>query len=140
MEKIETRLSDLENRVKLLEQKLNATLSQNSTGVKIKQNKSLSMREFLNTKELGDDVDRSLAIAYWLDFYDDVEVFNAADIGGGFRTARFTVPKNVNDKINMNIRNGHFAEAKEKKDGKKAYYITNSGINYLEKEINYGEK
>jgi hypothetical protein len=56
-----------------------------------------------------------------------VSPFNAADLERGFRSARESVPANINDKANMCVRNGYFMEEKAKKDSMKAWVVTRSG-------------
>lgn len=130
----EARLAALESRVKALEEGTAGTVRlENAIG---KQKERLSINEFLNTKNLTDDVKRTLIIAYWLDYFEKMDSFSASDIQDGFRTARFKPPTNVNDKINMNVRNGHLAEEKKKKGGKKAWYVTSSGAQYVEEKLN----
>lgn len=133
IKKLEKRVSDLEHRVEELKNMLMAT-GTNST-VRKPQEK-MSINEFLKTKKLEDGVKRSLSIAYWLDYFEKVDSFNVSDIEDAFRAARLSVPKNVNDKVNMNIKNGHMAENKEKKEGKKTWYVTNSGADLVENELN----
>ncbi len=130
---LEERLSKLEKRVEDLENA--STTTSDFSSVRNPQEK-LSINEFLKRKNLGNDVERTLAIAYWLDYYEKVNSFNVSDIENAFRMARFPVPKNINDKVNMNIKNGHIAEDKEKKEGKKTWYVTNTGSEYLENELN----
>jgi hypothetical protein len=130
---LEVRFKALEDRVKDLEEKLiGGVVLRNAIG---KPNESMSINEFLNTKVLGDDVKRTLAIAYWLDYFEKLESFNASDVQNAFRVARLKPLSNVNDKINMNVRNGHLAEEKKKKDGKKSWYVTNSGAQYVEEDL-----
>jgi len=130
---IKVRIKNLEERVSFLEGRLSGEESHsNQHG---ERSRGLSVNEFLKSKNLVDDVKRTLAIAYWLDHYRDLESFIYSDIQEGFRTAKLKVPSNVNDKINMNVRNGHLAEEKEKREGKKAWYITSSGIQYVEEEL-----
>ncbi len=133
MDNLEQRIEKLENRVEDLEKSLSGTVRLENAISKPKER--LSINEFLNTKNLSDDVKRTLAIAYWLDYFEKMESFSSADIQDGFRAARFKLPSNVNDKINMNVKNGHLAEEKKKKDGKKAWYVTNSGAEYVEEEL-----
>ena len=111
------------------------------TGTMDKRSKDqLSINEFLNTKKLGDDVKRTLAIAYWLDSFEDMESFNSSDLASSFRSAKFKIPLNINDKINMNVKSGRLAEEKKKKNGKKAWYITNSGVQFVETKLNKTSK
>ncbi len=135
MNNIETKLANLESRVEALEKLSDKQLIMNSDQFSKKEDKK-TLNEFLRTKKLDDDVKRTLAIAYWLDKFEKVEFFNTTDIENGFRSARLIVPKNVNDKVNMNIKNGCLADHKEKKGSKKAWYITNTGIELIENDLN----
>lgn len=129
----ESRLTSLEWRVKELENGLQGTTKRN---VISKLQERMSINEFLKKKKLDDDVKRTLAIAYYLDYFEKVDSFNIDDIKKWFRLARFIVPKNINDKINMNINNAHIAEQKEKKDSRKAWYVTNTGAEFVENKLN----
>jgi hypothetical protein len=135
MNNIETKLANLESRVEALEKLSDKQLIMNSDQFSKKEDKK-TLNEFLRTKKLDDDVKRTLAIAYWLDKFEKVEFFNTTDIENGFRSARLIVPKNVNDKVNMNIKNGCLTDHKEKKESKKTWYITNTGIELIENDLN----
>lgn len=134
-------MSDLKHRIQELEErvkKIEGILSSPSNGeaVQTRSRDKLSVNEFLNLKKPGDDVKRTLAIAYWLDINEGVGSFNSSDLSSAFRAAKLKMPLNINDKINMNVKNGHLAEEKKKRNGKKAWYITNSGIQFVESELN----
>ncbi|MFA6588250.1 MAG: hypothetical protein WCT08_04215 [Patescibacteria group bacterium] len=128
---IEKRISDIEIRLKKLEEKNKIVISQGDV-----KRAQLSLGEFLSTKLISNDVERTLAIAYYLEFYEKMQQFNISDLENGFRSARYKLPKNINDKVNMNIKKGHLAEEKGKKDFKKAWYITDAGVKYIETELN----
>jgi len=81
----------------------------------------------------GDGVQTTLAIAYYLETYGSVSPFNKNDLEQGFRSAKETVPQNINDKTSMCIKNGHMMEAETKKDNMKAWVITRSGEQYVQK-------
>ncbi|MBW4258147.1 hypothetical protein [Methanobacterium subterraneum] len=121
------KLKDLENRVSRLEG--NKVLN---TG---ESKKKLSIREFLKSKHLNNDVQKSLAIGYYLEKYDTIGSFNSNDIKKGFKEAREKVPKNVADKIQLNIKKAHIMDSGEKKDGFKAYVLTNSGEKFVENDF-----
>lgn len=133
MDNLEQRVKDLESRVKALEDGLVEAVR--TTTIRDPENR-VNLIEFLNQKKLDDDVKRALAIAYWLDDFEKVGAFNVDDIEKYFQLARYAVPKNLNDKINMNVKNKHMAPLKEKKDGKKAWYVTNIGANVVENKLN----
>ncbi len=128
----QTRLDDLERRLKKLED----AIGQADRPATIRNpERKLSIGEFLATRKLEDDVKRTLAIAYFLDYFEKVNSFNTDDIKKGFRMARLPIPANVNDKINMSIKNGHLAEEREKKASKKAWYVTNTGATFVEETL-----
>lgn len=129
----EKRLLSLEERVKKLEEMRPNNINQESGH---RPTKKLAINEFIRTKKLSDDVKRTLAIAYYLDYFEKLNSFNAGDLKREFRLAKLSIPTNINDKVNVNIRNGHIAEDKEKKDRKKAWYITNKGSEFVENELN----
>ena len=133
MDDFEQRLKNLEDRVEVLESGLVETVR---TTTVINPENRVSFVEFLNQKKLDNDVKRTLAVAYWLDYFEKVDSFNVSDIEKYFRLARYSIPKNLNDKINMNVKNKHMALLKKKKDGKKAWYITNMGANVIENKLN----
>jgi hypothetical protein len=89
--------------------------------------KKLSLKEFIISRAPSNGVQMTLTIAYYLETYDGVSPFNAADIERGFRSARESVPANINDKANMCVKNGYFMEEKGKKDSMKAWVVTRSG-------------
>ena len=89
--------------------------------------KKLSLKEFLIDRAPSNGVQTTLAIAYFLENYDGVSPFNAADLERGFRAAREAIPPNINDKANLCVKNGHFMEHNEKKDRTKAWLVTRTG-------------
>lgn len=89
--------------------------------------KRLSIKEFIISQKPTNGVQMTLAIGYFLESYEKVSPFNAADIEAGFRTAREPVPSNINDKANMCVKNGYFMEDREKKDNKKSWVVTRTG-------------
>lgn len=129
----ERRIKELEDRVKALEEGLTETVR--TTTVRDPENR-VNLVEFLNQKKLDDDVKRTLAVAYWLSDFEKVDSFNVSDIEKYFLLARYSLPKNINDKINMNVKNKHMTLLKKKKDGKKAWYVTNIGADFVENKLN----
>ncbi|HDN83602.1 MAG TPA: hypothetical protein ENG50_04480 [Candidatus Altiarchaeales archaeon] len=94
--------------------------------------KEVSIREFILSKRPKNDIQKALAIGYYLENYKKFPSFNVKDLEKGFRDAKEKVPKNVGDKIQKNIEKGHMMEAGEKKNGLKAWVLTNSGEKYVE--------
>ena len=89
--------------------------------------KKLSIKEFILSKKPKGDIQKTLVIGFYLEKYEGLDCFNRKDLENGFRSAMEAVPTNVGVDANENIRRGYFAEAKEKKDKLKAWYLTNSG-------------
>lgn len=128
IKQLNEKVSSLEERVSHLEAKSDNNLVESETSI----NKKLSIKEFILSKKPVGDVQKTLAVACYLEKYEGFVSFNAVDLVNGFRLAKESVPENINDKINMNIKKGHMDEAKEKKDSKKAWIVTNSGERFLD--------
>lgn len=120
---LETRLTVLENLVG----KKKTDIIDNSS-----PSKKLSVKEFILLKKPSGDVQKTLTIAYYLEKNEDMRSFNVEDLAHYFQLAKEQTPENLNDKINMNIKKGHMMEAKEKKENKKAWVITNSGEQFVD--------
>jgi len=97
--------------------------------------KKISIKEFILQKKPKNDIQKALAIGYYLEKYEDSTSFNAKDLEKGFRDAREKVPANVPDKIQKNIAKGHMMEAEKEKDGLKAYVLTSSGEKFVENDF-----
>lgn len=100
--------------------------------------KKLSLKEFIISKGPSNGVQMTLTIGYYLETYEGVSPFNAVDLEGGFRAAREPVPLNINDKANMCVKNGYFMEEKVKKDNMKAWMVTRTGEEIINK--GFGKK
>lgn len=97
--------------------------------------KKMSIKEFIIEKRPKGDVQKTLTIGYFLEKCGEIASFNVKDLENGFRNARERVPSNIGDKITKNIKNGHMDEAKEKRNGLKAWYLTNSGERFIENDF-----
>lgn len=71
--------------------------------------------------------------AYWLFKVEKTKFFNAKDIVSCYDKTRRVKPKNTNQIINTNVRSNLFAEASEKKEGYKAWFLTHRGEEFVEK-------
>lgn len=69
--------------------------------------------------------------AYWLFKVEKMESFNVKDIVECYNRTRKVKPINPNQIINTNVASHLFAEAEEKKDGRKAWVITKTGEKYI---------
>lgn len=121
-------IQDHEARIAKLESLVN---HQSAPEPSTKSVKPLSLREFLRERKPVTDVQRTLAIAYYLEHYERVDRFNADDLEAAFRKAKEPLPSNTHAFINLNIRKGHMMEAEEKKDKLKAFVVTNSGEEFV---------
>lgn len=135
-DEIQTKLTELERRVQALEAGQHVQGSANTGAAK----KQLSLREFLNQKKPTTANDRGLAIAYYNETIKSYDCFNAEDIKIGFREARISAPKNINDVVNKNIAKGYMMDAEQSKAGKKAWVLTGTGLEVVEKGFTRGAK
>ena len=124
--KIIEKLEELEKRLDKLER---------VPGKQVNEGKVLSLKEFMLNKKPSDDLQKTLVIGYYLEHYSGEKSFNVRDLVEGFRSARESVPGNVNNKVDINIRKGHMMDAKEKKDKLKAWVLTNSGEKFVGNEL-----
>jgi len=94
--------------------------------------KKRSIRDYILSKSPESEMERTLAIAYYLEKYNSLTSFNAKDLESGFRRAKEIVPRNINYEVIRCVQKGYMMEAEEKKDNRKAWYLTNPGIEYVE--------
>jgi len=99
---------------------------------KVFSSKKLSPKEFLLTGKPEGDVMKTLYLAYYLEKFEGLNSFATKDIEDAFRTAKESVPDNINYKIIKNIEKGFIVETKEKKDNLKTWNLTKSGEEYVE--------
>lgn len=128
---ITRKLEDHEKRISKLEKLLQTRPAE----VK----KKLSIREFMLSKNPKTEMQKTLAIGYYLENYDRLTSFNAKDLESGFRRAKENIPRNINYEIIRNIQKGYMMEAEEKKDKRKAWCLTNSGEKYVESNFEQEE-
>jgi polyhydroxyalkanoate synthesis regulator phasin len=130
IKKLAEKIQSLEERVTKLEaQPSNAV---KSVPAEANKGKGISVKEFIISSKPSGDVQKTLAIGYYLEKYEKMASFNVDDISRHFQLAKESTPQNINDKINMNIKKGHLMEADSKKDNKKAWVVTNTGEQFLE--------
>lgn len=132
-QKIEERIIDLEKRISILEtgiQILNKVKPLTQSVVK-----QISAKEFLLSKKISTAMDKTLALAYYLEHIGQVSPFRVEDLSSVFQSAREKFPANFNDMINKNIAKGFIMETRERKDGKKAWILTASGEKFVESNL-----
>jgi hypothetical protein len=130
LKQIEGVLRGLESRVSALEK-----LFEGEGAAIAGQRKKQSAKEFLNTKRIGAETQKVLALAYFLERQDGLTSFNVPDLEAAFRAAREKLPKNMNDAVNKNVGRGLLMEAEQKKDSKKAWQVTATGERFVEQEM-----
>jgi len=94
--------------------------------------KEFSVKEFILEKKPRSVYHIGLVIAYYLEKYRDFPSFNIKDIEQGFREAKEPLPKNMSDLVYKNAKKGLMMEAKEQKEGKKGWILTNTGEKLVE--------
>jgi len=125
--KIKSKLEEHETRISKLEQLFQA--KPENIG------KQISVKEFVLSKKPKDDVQRTLAIGYYLERYKGLPSFNVKDLESGFRDAKEKVPGNINLCVIANTKKNHMMVAKEKRDKLKAWVLTNRGEEYVENDF-----
>lgn len=94
--------------------------------------KEVSVKEFILSKKPKNDVQKTLAIGYYLEKYRRLPSFNVKDLESCFRDAKEKVPGNINLCVIANIGKGHTMETKEKKNNLKAWVLTDTGEKHIE--------
>jgi len=136
LDELSRKVESLEQRVAYLET-ISKAGQPNPMNIQLEAKKT-SLSEFLILKKPGDDVKRTLAIGYYLEKYEGHQSFNIQELEKTFERAKEKKPLNVNDKVNLNIKNGHMDEVREKKNNRKAWHLTRSGEEFVAK--NFGVK
>lgn len=119
-----------EERIKLLEMALSK--KNNLENQKKDPTKKKSVSELLAEKKPSDDLQKTALFAYYQEKYEGQEFFNSEEVRNCFIKSKSTKPSNINDKINQCIKKEWISEHAGKKDGKKAFYLTNTGISIVE--------
>jgi len=93
--------------------------------------KKLSIKEFLLEHPPTTDIQRTLAVGYFLETHAGMASFTRADLEKGYRDAKEPMPSNIGVNIKHCIKNGHMMEAEQKKNNKTAYLITRRGEQFV---------
>jgi len=88
--------------------------------------KATSPAQFFKNASPKTDVDRALVAGYYLERFEQLESFTAAEIRDTIRKAKIAPPKNPSDAVAKNIKKGLMMTAGDK-DGKMAYVLTTDG-------------
>jgi predicted nucleotidyltransferase component of viral defense system len=105
-----------------------------STGIQpqIETGRKVSLSEFFNSKNPKSHGDKILVFGYYLEKIMNESSFNLAEIERCYMQSRMPKTKNFRPYITQLIRDGFLMDAEEKKDSKKAWILTDSGIKYVE--------
>jgi len=93
--------------------------------------KTLSIKEFLLESPPTTDIQRTLAVGYFLETHAGMASFTKADLEKGYNDAKEPTPSNISVNIKHCIKQGHMMEVEEKKDNKTAYVVTRSGEQFV---------
>lgn len=129
------KITDLEKRVEALEAPTRASENEEPLASVQPVVKQMSAKEFLLSKKISSALERTLALAYYLEHIGGMSAFNVNDIENVFQSAREKPPVNPNDMINKNIAKGYLMESREQKDGKKSWILTATGEKVVENEL-----
>lgn len=92
-----------------------------------------SLVEFLKSKgDPKEHIDRIIVFSYWLFHKENLKSYNVDDIERCYDETRIAKPTNINAFMNELQAKGYLKLAGEK-DGKKAWVITRTGEEYVEK-------
>ncbi|MEM5861199.1 MAG: hypothetical protein QXS37_05415 [Candidatus Aenigmatarchaeota archaeon] len=131
IEEHEIRIKKLEEKVEELERKIKDTTI-SSPRKEEEKTRTKTLSEFLKEKKPKKDTDITLCIGYYLQVYEKKERFSTEDVKKGYKRARRKLPKNISDKIQLNIKKGFIDEYPSKEQKKKYWYVTESGKRYVE--------
>ena len=93
--------------------------------------KKLSIKEFLLESPPTTDIQRTLAVGYFLETRVGMSSFTKAELEKGYSDAKEPIPSNISVNIKHCIKQGHMMEAEEKKNNKTAYVVTRSGEQFV---------
>ncbi len=112
-------------------------ISKQSIGslTQIQKIQKLSISEFILRLRSKTFVDRCLGIIYFLIEFENRNVVTIKEIEREFEKAKIVKPKNFSDIVNNLIKKGLVAEAELTEDRKRQFYITQTGMELVEKNL-----
>jgi hypothetical protein len=97
-----------------------------------------SLQQLLARTKPKTYLDKILLFAYWIENSEVIKNFNVQDINHLFKKCLEKPPQNINHFLNhLSGKKGFLMEV-DKKDDKKAWRITNDGINYIKNNLSGG--
>lgn len=124
---------ELERRIAALEQTL-----ESSKRSQVPVQKPIAIQEFIVSRKPRSAVERTLAIAYFLEKYEGRTSFSIDDLRDAYSRAKEPAPKNLNDAVNKNIRKGCITESTNHSGKLKAWTVTNTGEKLVKENFSGG--
>lgn len=81
--------------------------------------------------------EKVIVVGYWLESEGNAP-FVVGAIKSGLEKARQKLPKNLSDALSEAVRRGYVAEAAQGVEGKRAYYLTDTGRAFVEERLSVG--
>jgi hypothetical protein len=100
-----------------------------------REEKRISIREFLDEKSPHKHTEEIAVFAYYTDKMLFEPYFNVNDINELYSKAKIKGPANINDTINALVKRGILMEVDEEKENLKCWTITRSGIEFVKSEV-----
>lgn len=129
LREIKQKLKDFEERLSVLEKLFE------ERGDEIKEQKMISIGEFMMKAKPQTDIQRTLVVAYFLENMVGKSPFNKKDIEETFKKAKVPVPKNINLCVYKNIQHGFLMEHKKKQGKLKTWSLTRTGEEFVDNKI-----
>jgi len=120
---IRKKLEELENRIIILE----SHFKKGHESVE----KKISAREFFINRNPQSQLQKTLAIGYYLEKYENMGFFNVTDLKEIFRKIKEKPPANISDMVNKNVKKGFITEVDEKKDKLMSWTLTSLGERFV---------
>jgi len=116
---------------KLITRELEHITTEEKAEKKIPSKGKITLAEFLNKANPKTNPEKIVAIAYYMKIYEGISEFTQDDLAERFKRAALPLPGNMPRDIRIAIKKGFLERVREK--GKYKYYITQSGIDFVEK-------
>jgi hypothetical protein len=100
--------------------------------------KSVSIREFIQQLDLKKHTDITLAFGFYLEKYQGVSEFSAADVNNCYYEAKLEA-SNTSQMFILNIKRGYLMASKKNNEKKgNRYTLTGSGEKFIESNLQHG--
>lgn len=129
----DAKLAELENRIRILE-------NYHEGGVLHQNEPKETLERFLSLPSIRGNDDKTLAIAYYLEFYEHKSPITRADIKQGYITGRESPPRNISDTFYRNFNKDYFMNGNSMEDGTKTLIVTKKGKAEIEEMIRKGKE